>query len=162
MDKVVRRAQELEAGARQKSWAHGQIASTATERHDYTMAASILMDKVVRLAQELEAGAGQKGWVQSQTTFAALVRDEHARGGGLRARVLKQKIWVEGVSYELQEIYGIDSLNSRRRVRGRCLSVSEKPCCGGSEPNYCVPSASHKARCVFLCDHTSRSGQNGL
>ena len=62
-------------------------------------------------------GAGQKSWVQSQTTFAALMRDEHAGAGGLRARVLKQKIWVEGVSYELQEIYGIDSLNSRRRVR---------------------------------------------
>lgn len=62
-------------------------------------------------------GAGQKSWVQSQTTFAALARDEHVGPGGLRARVLKQKIWVEGVSYELQEIYGIDSLNSRRRVR---------------------------------------------
>ena len=62
-------------------------------------------------------GAGQKSWVQSQTTFAALMRDEHVGAGGLRARVLKQKIWVEGVSYELQEIYGIDSLNSRRRVR---------------------------------------------
>ena len=62
-------------------------------------------------------GAGQKSWVQSQTTFAALERDEHAGPGWLRARVLKQKIWVEGVSYELQEIYGIDSLPSRRRVR---------------------------------------------
>jgi hypothetical protein len=70
-----------------------------------------------RAAQELEVGAGQKSWVQSQTTFAALARDEHAGPGGLRARALKQKIWVEGVSYELQEIYGIDSLNSRRRVR---------------------------------------------
>ncbi|KAK9828418.1 hypothetical protein WJX81_006069 [Elliptochloris bilobata] len=66
--------------------------------------------------QELEVGAGQKSWVQSQTTFAALARDEHAGPGGLRARVLKQKIWVEGVSYELQEIYGIDSLNSRHRL----------------------------------------------
>ena len=72
-------------------------------------------------AQELEVGAGQKSWVQSQTTFAALMRDEHAGAGGLRARVLKQKIWVEGVSYELQEIYGIDSLNSRRRVRRLAL-----------------------------------------
>lgn len=71
--------------------------------------------------QELEVGAGQKSWVQSQTTFAALMRDEHAGAGGLRARVLKQKIWVEGVSYELQEIYGIDSLNSRRRVRRMAL-----------------------------------------
>ncbi len=74
-------------------------------------------DRPAGAAQELEVGAGQKSWVQSQTTFVALARDEHAGLGGLRARALKQKIWVEGVSYELQEIYGIDSLNSRRRVR---------------------------------------------
>ena len=86
-------------------------------------------------------GAGQKSWVQSQTTFAALMRDEHAGAGGLRARVLKQKIWVEGVSYELQEIYGIDSLNSRRRVRRTApwhghlasagLGLARQLCCAG-------------------------------
>ncbi len=56
--------------------------------------------------QELRPGAAQKVWVQSQTTFAVLVKDEE---GGWGARVLKQKIWVEGVSYELQEIYGMEN-----------------------------------------------------
>ncbi|KAK9824223.1 hypothetical protein WJX72_008630 [[Myrmecia] bisecta] len=54
--------------------------------------------------QELQPGGEQKLWVQSQTTFATLVKDED---GSYLGRGLKQKIWVEGVSYELQEIYGI-------------------------------------------------------
>jgi hypothetical protein len=37
--------------------------------------------------------------VQSQTTFAVLGKGEE---GEFEVRVLKQKIWVEGVSYELQ------------------------------------------------------------
>ncbi|KAK9905555.1 hypothetical protein WJX75_002064 [Coccomyxa subellipsoidea] len=56
--------------------------------------------------QELRPGTAQKVWVQSQTTFAVLVKDEE---GHWCARVLKQKIWVEGVSYELQEIYGMQT-----------------------------------------------------
>ena len=37
--------------------------------------------------------------MQSQTTFAVLGKGED---GEFEVRVLKQKIWVEGVSYELQ------------------------------------------------------------
>ncbi len=37
--------------------------------------------------------------MQSQTTFAALHREED---GSYSVRVAKQKIWVDGVSYELQ------------------------------------------------------------
>ena len=44
--------------------------------------------------------------MQSQTTFAALARDEEGRWV---MRVLKQKIWVDDVSYELQEIYGMEN-----------------------------------------------------
>lgn len=44
-------------------------------------------------------------WVQAQTTYATLVKGED---GKYLVRVLKQKIWVDGTSYELQEIYGIE------------------------------------------------------
>lgn len=44
-------------------------------------------------------GAEQQPWVQSQTTFAVLHREED---GSFAVRTVKQKIWVEGVSYELQ------------------------------------------------------------
>mmetsp|Transcript_32493 Transcript_32493/g.71011 ORF Transcript_32493/g.71011 Transcript_32493/m.71011 type:complete len:338 (-) Transcript_32493:259-1272(-) len=44
-------------------------------------------------------------WVQAQTTYATLVKGED---GKYIVRVLKQKIWVDGTSYELQEIYGIE------------------------------------------------------
>jgi len=37
--------------------------------------------------------------VQSQTTFASLGKGED---GEWEVRVLKQKIWVDGISYELQ------------------------------------------------------------
>lgn len=56
--------------------------------------------------QELRAGASQTAWIQSQTTYAVLSRDEEGRW---QPKVVKQKIWVEGVCYELQEIYGMES-----------------------------------------------------
>jgi len=65
-----------------------------------------------RWAQARRAGcrARRRSWRWRATST-------RGRAACARARALKQKIWVEGVSYELQEIYGIDSLNSRRRVR---------------------------------------------
>jgi E3 ubiquitin-protein ligase MGRN1 len=51
------------------------------------------------LLQDLRPGSEQATWVQSQTTFATLHREED---GSFSVRVVKQKIWVEGVSYELQ------------------------------------------------------------
>ncbi len=56
--------------------------------------------------QELRPGAPQNAWIQSQTTCAVLVKDED---GKWQPKVVKQKIWVEGVCYELQEIYGMES-----------------------------------------------------
>ncbi|PRW34052.1 putative E3 ubiquitin- ligase LOG2 isoform B [Chlorella sorokiniana] len=55
--------------------------------------------------QDLRPGGEQQPWVQSQTTFAVLHREED---GSYAVRAVKQKIWVEGVSYELQEIYGLE------------------------------------------------------
>lgn len=62
--------------------------------------------------QELVPGQEQKLWVQSQTTFASIAKDEEGRPV---CRVQKQKIWVEGVSYELQEIYGMEHAAGFRR-----------------------------------------------
>ena len=52
------------------------------------------------------AGAALPPWAQAQTTYALLTAGE---GGAWNVRVVKQRIWVEGVSYELQEIYGIEN-----------------------------------------------------
>ncbi len=52
------------------------------------------------------AGCSLPQWVQSQTTYASLAPLD---GGGWAVRVVKQRIWVEGTSYELQEIYGIEN-----------------------------------------------------
>ena len=57
------------------------------------------------MLQELEVGQKQQVWVQSQTTFACVAKNEE---GQHMCKVLKQKIWVEGISYELQEIYGME------------------------------------------------------
>lgn len=53
--------------------------------------------------QDLEPGCPTPTWVQSQTTYAYLIKEEDE----WTVRTVKQKIWVEGVSYELQEIYGM-------------------------------------------------------
>ena len=51
--------------------------------------------------------------MQSQTTFVGLYEDE----GLLLPRVKRQKIWVEGVSYELQEIYGMEQAAGSARPK---------------------------------------------
>ena len=43
---------------------------------------------------------------QTQTTYATLLKKED---GSYAVQVVKQKIWVDGVSYELQEIFGIEN-----------------------------------------------------
>ncbi|KAF5838659.1 hypothetical protein DUNSADRAFT_2423 [Dunaliella salina] len=53
----------------------------------------------------LQPGCELPHWVQSQSTYAKLVTEED---GSIGIRVLEQKIWVRGESYELQEIYGMD------------------------------------------------------
>ena len=63
------------------------------------------------MIQELEVGQKQQVWVQSQTTFACVAKNEE---GQHMCKVLKQKIWVEGISYELQEIYGMEHASDGR------------------------------------------------
>ncbi len=59
-------------------------------------------------------------WVQGQTTFASVSRDPSS-DVGWRVKVLKQKLWVEGVSYVLQEIYGLEKTKSGRTEGGECV-----------------------------------------
>ncbi|KAL6767261.1 hypothetical protein ACKKBG_A39260 [Auxenochlorella protothecoides x Auxenochlorella symbiontica] len=68
-----------------------------------------------RSLEDLRPGEEQAAWVQSQTTYAALLREED---GSYAVRVSKQKIWVEGVSYELQEIYGLEQSGMVPRAAG--------------------------------------------
>ncbi|KAJ9526258.1 hypothetical protein QJQ45_009736 [Haematococcus lacustris] len=53
----------------------------------------------------LEPGSELPHWVQTQTTYARVLREED---GSLGLRVVKQKVWVKGEAYELQEIYGME------------------------------------------------------
>lgn len=58
-----------------------------------------------RSLETLEPGCELPPWVQSQTTYARLIKEDDGSWG---LRVIKQKIWVKGTSYELQEIYGME------------------------------------------------------
>jgi hypothetical protein len=51
-------------------------------------------------------GGALPPWAQAQSTYAKLVRADEGHWG---LQILKQKIWVSGVSYELQEIYGMEA-----------------------------------------------------
>eukprot|EP01023_Acetabularia_acetabulum_P065138 TRINITY_DN8589_c0_g2_i1.p2 TRINITY_DN8589_c0_g2~~TRINITY_DN8589_c0_g2_i1.p2 ORF type:complete len:275 (-),score=35.65 TRINITY_DN8589_c0_g2_i1:49-873(-) len=44
-------------------------------------------------------------WVQAQTTYAVFGKSD----GKWTAEVIRQKLWIEGTTYELQEIYGIEN-----------------------------------------------------
>ncbi|GIL72755.1 hypothetical protein Vretimale_4462 [Volvox reticuliferus] len=58
-----------------------------------------------RSLESLEPGCELPGWVQSQTTYAKLVKEDDGSWG---LCMIKQKIWVKGTAYELQEIYGME------------------------------------------------------
>lgn len=55
-----------------------------------------------------------KPWIQSQTTYASISRE----GDGWKVQVLKQKLWVDGVSYVLQEIYGLENAATAGSTNG--------------------------------------------
>lgn len=50
-------------------------------------------------------GSKLPSWIRSQTTYAIL---EKKTDGEYVPKVIKQKIWVNGMRYDLQEIYGIE------------------------------------------------------
>lgn len=93
--------------------------------------------------QERKPGDEQVAWVQSQTTFAVLHREDD---GSWAVRVAKQKIWVGGVSYELQEIYGLEQ-------SGLATSGSDRPA-EDAEERLCVICLSNdRDTTVLPCRH---------
>jgi len=109
MDAAVARA--LAAGPPAAGGRHALVVRLeAATGSDASAAATLLAS--------LTPGAPATDGVQSQTTFAALAPDSSSPSG-LAPRVLKQKIWVAGVSYELQEIYGMESAARAAAGRGR-------------------------------------------
>jgi E3 ubiquitin-protein ligase MGRN1 len=93
--------------------------------------------------EELKPGGEQMPWVQSQTTFAALQRDEDD-GNRYKIRILKQKIWINSSSYELQEIYGLQP-----GVSAKAVAISED-----SEERLCVVClVNEKDTTVLPCRH---------
>ncbi|MEW5309992.1 MAG: hypothetical protein WDW38_001829 [Sanguina aurantia] len=58
-----------------------------------------------RSLHALPVGCELPKWVQSQSTYGKLAKEEDGSWG---VRVIKQKIWVKGTSYELQEIFGME------------------------------------------------------
>lgn len=79
---------------------------------------------------ELTPGGPQKVWVQSQTTFATLHKNEE---GQWEANKLKQKIMVNGISYELQSIYGMDQTDKKKEGRPTPVQTAEQ-----EEERLCV------------------------
>mmetsp|Transcript_23010 Transcript_23010/g.78357 ORF Transcript_23010/g.78357 Transcript_23010/m.78357 type:complete len:355 (+) Transcript_23010:287-1351(+) len=70
-------------------------------------------------------GASLQPWVQSQTTYATLEKKDD---GSYGVRIIKQKIWVEAVSYELQEIYGIENCAATGTPAGGGAGDDGKEC----------------------------------
>eukprot|EP01024_Parvocaulis_polyphysoides_P038965 TRINITY_DN35193_c0_g1_i2.p2 TRINITY_DN35193_c0_g1~~TRINITY_DN35193_c0_g1_i2.p2 ORF type:complete len:320 (-),score=51.04 TRINITY_DN35193_c0_g1_i2:318-1277(-) len=56
--------------------------------------------------QELRPGESLPKWLQAQTTYAVLRRDD--QNSKWQVQVVKQKIWVSGSAYVLQDLYGIE------------------------------------------------------
>lgn len=87
------------------------------------------------------AGTKLETWTQSQTTYATLNRKDD---GGWGITPVKQKIWVDGVSYELQEIFGIEN----------CGTAGMPGAEGGDDGKECVVCLSEpRDTTVLPCRH---------
>ncbi|CAN8255880.1 unnamed protein product [Cochlearia groenlandica] len=80
--------------------------------------------------------------VHKQVTQACL---EKANDGSFKAKVMKQILWIEGVRYELRELYGIDNSSTQ----GNAASGLEDT--GGKECVICLTEPKDTA--VMPCRH---------
>jgi len=106
--------------------------------------------------------AANQRWSQSQTTYVELTATPAPSGRGAvtyAAHVLKQKIWVHGASYELQEIYGIDACTPGATNSG---DDDGKECviCLSEPRTTTVLPCRHLCMCAD-CAHTLRSQPSG-
>jgi len=101
-----------------------------------------------KVLEEVAPGGELPPWVQSQTTYAWVERD----GEEWVARVVKQKIWVKGEAYELQEIYGMEQ-NSRGPAMGLPASVEGFEDVEGNECVICMSAPRDTAAlpCRHMC-----------
>ena len=96
-----------------------------------------------RSLRDLAPGAPLPAWVQAQTTYAKLRQsggggsggggggDSGGSSGEWRVQVLKQKIWCNGTSYELQEIYGAAGSGGAAAAGGGGAAVGSGGAGGG-------------------------------
>eukprot|EP00898_Chlorokybus_atmophyticus_P003306 jgi/Chlat1/3977/Chrsp26S04041 len=91
---------------------HGLKLSQHTEE-ELTYSGGNTYPVVVRLETEAREAAGTNG--QNQTTFATFARNSD---GDWVLNTLKQKIWIDSVTYELQEIYGIEQNGEQTELDG--------------------------------------------
>eukprot|EP00879_Flechtneria_rotunda_P025065 GHRR01026604.1.p1 GENE.GHRR01026604.1~~GHRR01026604.1.p1 ORF type:complete len:151 (-),score=26.01 GHRR01026604.1:959-1411(-) len=90
----------------------------------------------------MEVGGPLPVWAQAQTTYAKLKKDDE---GCWALQILKQKIWVHGTSYELQDIYGMES----NRVDGSTTPAAEDV--DGRECVICM--SAERDTTVLPCRH---------
>eukprot|EP01026_Neomeris_dumetosa_P071729 TRINITY_DN7262_c1_g1_i4.p1 TRINITY_DN7262_c1_g1~~TRINITY_DN7262_c1_g1_i4.p1 ORF type:complete len:355 (-),score=46.46 TRINITY_DN7262_c1_g1_i4:388-1293(-) len=63
-------------------------------------------------------------WVQAQTTYAVFGKSD----GKWSAEVIRQKLWIEGKAYELQEIYGMDHVGWAGNPQGEDAELEGQEC----------------------------------
>ena len=97
-------------------------------------------------------------WVQAQTTY---VEFERSSAAGWTARCVKQKIWVNGSSYELQEIYGITELDNGGASDGVSASDLECVICLTEPRDTTVLPCRHLCMCAECAHHLRTQGTAG-
>ena len=97
-------------------------------------------------------------WVQAQTTYVEFERSPTA---GWTARCVKQKIWVNGSSYELQEIYGITELDNGGVSDGVSANDLECVICLTERRDTTVLPCRHLCMCAECAHHLRTQGTAG-
>lgn len=100
---------------------------------------------------QLRLGAALPDWIQAQCTYAKLKKDEE---GKWVLQVLKQKIWYDSVSYELQEIYGMEATRTAAGTPAAADDIDGRECviCMSAPRNTTVLPCRHMCICDACAD----------
>ena len=102
---------------------------------------------------EVDIGAALPKYVNSQITQAVIQKNE---AGDCKVRVQRQIIWVDGVRYELKELYGVENVVDENKHDDDDFG-KECVICMSEPRDTAVMPCRHMVTCIIPCFYINKN-----